>query len=225
MIVARRLHFVAGLTGRRTDEEPPPVLALREMIRENVSLAIPGIALQELLTGVVSESQSEQLKTHLSAFEILLATERHHADAGAMWPSGVVARSTWACSAVDAADRRPSRWPSAANCSPSPRTWRQSPAPPACGYSTIASGHEPFSIEIRRIAAAANGRWRLGGGDVGGDAGRKNGDRRGDESARQQLVALLIGLCGVILCGRQVAIVRHADVLAHRMGEPGGTLL
>ena len=38
------------------------------------------------------------------------------------------------------------------------------------------------------------------------------------------LIALLVGLCGVILCAA-VAIVRHADVLAHRMGEPGGTLL
>jgi predicted nucleic acid-binding protein len=66
---------------RRSGDEPPPVAALREMIRDNMTLAIPGIALQELLTGVVSESHTEQLKTHLSAFQILLATERHHADA------------------------------------------------------------------------------------------------------------------------------------------------
>ncbi len=38
------------------------------------------------------------------------------------------------------------------------------------------------------------------------------------------LVALLAGLCGVILAAA-VAIVRHADVLAHRLGEPAGTLL
>ncbi len=86
--------------GRRTDEEPPPVLALREMIRDNVTLAIPGIALQELLTGVVSESQSEQLKTHLSAFEILLATERHHADAARL--AQRCRAKHVACSAVDA---------------------------------------------------------------------------------------------------------------------------
>jgi Ca2+:H+ antiporter len=40
--------------------------------------------------------------------------------------------------------------------------------------------------------------------------------------------ALLLGwlaiLCGVILCAA-FAIVRHADVLAHRLGEPAGTLL
>lgn len=38
------------------------------------------------------------------------------------------------------------------------------------------------------------------------------------------LILLLAGICGVILAAA-VAIVRHADVLAHRMGEPAGTLL
>ncbi|CAN5744348.1 calcium:proton antiporter [soil metagenome] len=38
------------------------------------------------------------------------------------------------------------------------------------------------------------------------------------------LIALLAVLCGVILAAA-IAIVRHADVLAHRLGEPAGTLL
>jgi Ca2+:H+ antiporter len=38
------------------------------------------------------------------------------------------------------------------------------------------------------------------------------------------LVVLLAIICGVILAAA-VAIVRHADVLAHRLGEPVGTLL
>jgi Ca2+:H+ antiporter len=38
------------------------------------------------------------------------------------------------------------------------------------------------------------------------------------------LVALLVTICGVILIAA-VAIVRHADELAHRLGEPVGTLL
>ena len=38
------------------------------------------------------------------------------------------------------------------------------------------------------------------------------------------LVALLAVLCGVILAAA-IAIVRHADVLAQRLGEPAGTLL
>jgi Ca2+:H+ antiporter len=38
------------------------------------------------------------------------------------------------------------------------------------------------------------------------------------------LIAVLVIICGVILAAA-VAIVRHADVLAHRLGEPAGTLL
>jgi len=38
------------------------------------------------------------------------------------------------------------------------------------------------------------------------------------------LIAWLTIICGVILAAA-VAIVRHADVLAHRLGEPAGTLL
>jgi Ca2+:H+ antiporter len=35
---------------------------------------------------------------------------------------------------------------------------------------------------------------------------------------------LLVGLSAIVIAGA-LAIVRHADVLAHRLGEPGGTLL
>jgi Ca2+:H+ antiporter len=38
------------------------------------------------------------------------------------------------------------------------------------------------------------------------------------------LIAMLAIICGVILAAA-IAIVRHADVLAHRLGEPAGTLL
>jgi Ca2+:H+ antiporter len=38
------------------------------------------------------------------------------------------------------------------------------------------------------------------------------------------LIAILAIICGVILVAA-IAIVRHADVLAHRLGEPAGTLL
>ena len=43
-------------------------------------------------------------------------------------------------------------------------------------------------------------------------------------SSSALVLIVLLGLCGVILCAA-VAIVRHADVLAHRLGEPLGTLL
>ena len=38
------------------------------------------------------------------------------------------------------------------------------------------------------------------------------------------LIAVLVVLCSVILAAA-IAIVRHAEVLAHRLGEPAGTLL
>lgn len=49
------------------------------------------------------------------------------------------------------------------------------------------------------------------------------GTLAGTSSSALVLIVLLV-LCGVILCAA-VAIVRHADVLAHRLGEPLGTLL
>ena len=51
---------------RRTGPEPPAVVVLRQMIRENVTLGIPGIVWQELLAGVRSESQFRQLEAHLA---------------------------------------------------------------------------------------------------------------------------------------------------------------
>ncbi len=36
------------------------------------------------------------------------------------------------------------------------------------------------------------------------------------------LIGLLVLICGVILAAA-IAIVRHAEILAHRLGEPTGT--
>ena len=35
--------------------------------------------------------------------------------------------------------------------------------------------------------------------------------------------ALLSGLCGIALMGTVIAAVHHAEVVAHRVGEPFGT--
>ncbi len=40
----------------------------------------------------------------------------------------------------------------------------------------------------------------------------------------EALIGLLVLICGVILAAA-IAIVRHAEILAHRLGEPAGTLL
>ena len=85
---------------KRSGHEPRPVAVLRRMVRENVSLAIPGIVWQELLAGVRSEGQFHLLQTHLAAFPILLAGERHHAEAARIARACLAKRIP--CSAVEA---------------------------------------------------------------------------------------------------------------------------
>src|SRR5882724_8494154 len=85
---------------RRETADPPPVAALRRMISENVSLAIPGIVWQELLAGVRSEPQFERLQTHLAAFPILLAGEKDHAAAARI--TQICRAKRIPCSAVQA---------------------------------------------------------------------------------------------------------------------------
>jgi predicted nucleic acid-binding protein len=66
---------------KRSEADPRPVAALRRMIQENITLGIPGIVWQELLSGVRSEGQFKQLRAHLAAFPILVAGQQHHAEA------------------------------------------------------------------------------------------------------------------------------------------------
>jgi predicted nucleic acid-binding protein len=63
---------------RRIEAEPHVVQVLRGMIREDVPLAIPGIVLQEVLTGVRSEAQFGRLERALRAFPIVSAEPQHH---------------------------------------------------------------------------------------------------------------------------------------------------
>jgi predicted nucleic acid-binding protein len=86
--------------GKRSGPDPRPVVALRQMVHENLALAVPGIVWQELLAGVRSEEQCELLKTHLAAFPILLASEKLHV-AAARITHDCRAKGI-ACSAVEA---------------------------------------------------------------------------------------------------------------------------
>lgn len=63
---------------RRAEAEPHVVAVLRAMIQEDVPLAIPGIVLQEVLTGVRSEAQFGRLERALRAFPIVSAEPQHH---------------------------------------------------------------------------------------------------------------------------------------------------
>jgi len=63
---------------RRAEAEPHEVAVLRGMIREDVPLAIPGIALQEVLTGIRTEAQFGRLERALKAFPVISAEPQHH---------------------------------------------------------------------------------------------------------------------------------------------------
>jgi predicted nucleic acid-binding protein len=85
---------------RREDDDPPEVVALRKLIAGDVPLAVPGIVLQELLSGVRSPEQFQKLRASLAAFPVLLATEADHVRAAQI---GDACRSRGvACSAIDA---------------------------------------------------------------------------------------------------------------------------
>ena len=62
----------------KVEPEPPAVEILRQMILDDVPLAVPGIVLQEVLSGVRTEAQFERLKGLLEAFPIITAEPRHH---------------------------------------------------------------------------------------------------------------------------------------------------
>ncbi len=63
---------------RRTKAEPHVVAVLRGMIQEDIPLAIPGIVLQEVLTGVRTDAQFVRLERALKAFPIIPAEPQHH---------------------------------------------------------------------------------------------------------------------------------------------------
>lgn len=80
--------------------DSPPVALLRKLIANDVSLAVPGIVVQELLSGVRSDRQFRAIRGALAGFPVLLATESHHLRAAQIFDScrghGI------GCSTVDA---------------------------------------------------------------------------------------------------------------------------
>jgi predicted nucleic acid-binding protein len=85
---------------RPAGEEPPPMAALRGLIAADTPLAVPGIVLQELLSGVRSQEQFRNLQKSMAGFPVLLATEIHHLRAAEI--SNACRREGIACSTVDA---------------------------------------------------------------------------------------------------------------------------
>jgi predicted nucleic acid-binding protein len=78
----------------------PAVALFRDLVAGDVPLAVPGIVLQELLSGVRGPGQFRELQRVMEGFPLLLATELHHVKAAqvvnACRADGI------ACSTVDA---------------------------------------------------------------------------------------------------------------------------
>ena len=85
---------------RETGDEPPPLAALRKLIADDAPLAVPGIVLQELLSGVRSGQQFRKLQRAVAGFPLLLAGDAHHVRAAQI--SNACRRRGVACSAIDA---------------------------------------------------------------------------------------------------------------------------
>jgi predicted nucleic acid-binding protein len=85
---------------RLVNEEPFSVTLLKKMIVEDWPLVVPGIVLQELLSGVRTGPQFDRLRAAMAAFPSLLASEAHHVQAAEI--NNACRREGIACSTVDA---------------------------------------------------------------------------------------------------------------------------
>lgn len=85
---------------RETGDEPPPVAALRKLIADDAPLVVPGIVLQELLSGVSSREQFRKLQQAMAGFPLLLSGETHHVRAAQI--NNACRRHGVACSTIDA---------------------------------------------------------------------------------------------------------------------------
>jgi predicted nucleic acid-binding protein len=61
--------------------KPLAVKLLQRMIEDNEPLALPGIVLQEFLSGLREKNQFQQLQRMVESFPIILATQPHHLEA------------------------------------------------------------------------------------------------------------------------------------------------
>jgi predicted nucleic acid-binding protein len=62
----------------KLEEESDVATLLKRLVRQDVPLAIPGIVLQELLSGVRTSDQVERLQAVVEGFPVLTAERDHH---------------------------------------------------------------------------------------------------------------------------------------------------
>jgi predicted nucleic acid-binding protein len=85
---------------RPSGDDFPQAIELRALILADAPLVIPGMVLQELLSGVPSEKQFRLLRKSLAGFPLLLAKESQHILASQI--VNTCRRKGIACSSVDA---------------------------------------------------------------------------------------------------------------------------
>ena len=79
MIVLDTSVLSAAFRRRKpTEPEPAAVTAVRRMVSEDWPLSIPGVVLQELLSGVRLREQFRKLESLTAGFPLLLAARREH---------------------------------------------------------------------------------------------------------------------------------------------------
>jgi predicted nucleic acid-binding protein len=84
---------------RSLHPEPPCAAVLRRLILADAPLAVPGIVLQELLTGLKSDAEFIRVRKILDGFPTLVATPAHHVEAARI--ANRCYRAGASCSQID----------------------------------------------------------------------------------------------------------------------------
>ncbi len=63
---------------RQAVEESPEAALVRRLVLDNEPISIPGIVLQELLSGIKTRKEFDRLRRVLEPFSVVLATKEHH---------------------------------------------------------------------------------------------------------------------------------------------------
>ncbi len=64
------------------EEKPIEAIMLQQMVAEHKPIIVPGIVLQEFLSGLRFDAQFNKLKKLVEGFPIILATQHHHIETG-----------------------------------------------------------------------------------------------------------------------------------------------
>ena len=93
--------ILSAMFRRREPQEPesPPVAVLRQIILEDRALGVPGIVVQEMLSGIRSEGQFRELQAVMEGFPILVSSLPHHVSAARI--SNECGRRGITCTPVD----------------------------------------------------------------------------------------------------------------------------